>query len=91
MLFRSRRHGLGQRLALDPRQIARVGGLAEGIQHHAERALDKGILRAVWMTRDELAGNERLRSPLVLRCIEDHLTGQRFPLSLIHADVESMP
>jgi len=55
----------------------------------AQRALDDGIVRTLWMTPEEVrASAARHRSPLVLRCIEDHLAGQRFPLSLIHADVE---
>ncbi|HYD63396.1 MAG TPA: NUDIX hydrolase [Noviherbaspirillum sp.] len=50
-----------------------------------DRALDEGILRAVWMTRDELlACQEKHRSPLVLQCIDDYLAGQRAPLSLIY-------
>ena len=54
-----------------------------GRQH--DRALDEGILRAVWMTRDELlACQEKHRSPLVLQCIDDYLAGQRAPLSLIY-------
>jgi hypothetical protein len=58
----------------------------------AQRALDEGIVRTLWMTPEEVRSSAaRHRSPLVLRCIEDHLAGQRFPLSLIHADVESMP
>jgi hypothetical protein len=58
----------------------------------AQRPLDEGIVRTLWMTPEEVrASAARHRSPLVLRCIEDHLAGQRFPLSLIHADVESMP
>jgi hypothetical protein len=32
------------------------------------------------------ASADRHRSPLVLRCIEDHLAGQRFPLDVIHTD-----
>ncbi|MGI9150866.1 MAG: NUDIX hydrolase [Limnohabitans sp.] len=49
--------------------------------------LDKGIVRTLWMTPDEIRANQhRLRSPLVLRCMEDHLAGQRFPLSLIYTD-----
>lgn len=53
----------------------------------AGRALDAGILRACWMTRDELAAcSERHRSPLVLRCIDDYLAGRRFPLDLIRHD-----
>ena len=49
--------------------------------------LDHGIVRTLWMTPDEVrASADRHRSPLVLRCIEDHLAGQRFPLSVIHTD-----
>lgn len=58
--------------------------LAEAVTHHAGRALDTGILRAVWLSRDELAASDRLRSPLVLRCVDDALAGQRFPLALVH-------
>ena len=52
-----------------------------------ERALDTGILRTLWMTRDELAAcQDRHRSPLVLRCVDDYLSGQRAPLSLLYTD-----
>lgn len=51
------------------------------------RALDKGIVRTVWMTLDELrASREQHRSALVLACIEDYLAGRRYPLSLVTAD-----
>jgi hypothetical protein len=47
--------------------------------------LDDGILRTVWMSFQEImATQERHRSPLVLKCVEDYLAGQRFPLSVIH-------
>ncbi len=50
-----------------------------------DRALDYGILRTVWMTRDELLECEnKHRSPLVLRCIDDYLAGKRAPLSVIY-------
>ncbi len=53
----------------------------------ANRALDSGIVRTVWLTPDDIRASTDLpRSPLVLRCIEDHLAGQRHPLSLIHTD-----
>lgn len=46
--------------------------------------LDAGIERTVWMTLDELRGcGERHRSPMVLRCIEDHAAGVRHPLSVL--------
>ncbi|MEI8169432.1 MAG: NUDIX hydrolase [Rhodoferax sp.] len=51
------------------------------------RQLDTGIVRTLWMTPDEVrASAPRHRSPLVLRCMEDYLAGQRFPLDLIHTD-----
>ena len=49
------------------------------------RTLDEGIVRALWMSIEELrASAERHRSPLVLQCAEDWLAGQRHPLSLVH-------
>lgn len=52
-----------------------------------ERSLDTGIVRTLWMGPEEIRANaDRLRSPLVLRCIEDHRAGQRFPLDLVFTD-----
>ena len=49
--------------------------------------LDEGIVRTLWMTPDEVrASRERHRSPLVLRCVEDHLAVIRHPLGLITTD-----
>ena len=49
--------------------------------------MDHGIVRTLWMTPDEIrASAQRHRSPLVLRCIEDHLAGQRFPLETLYTD-----
>jgi 8-oxo-dGTP pyrophosphatase MutT (NUDIX family) len=51
------------------------------------RALDVGIVRTLWMTPEELrASAERHRSPLVLRCMEDYLSGVRHPLSVVYSD-----
>lgn len=56
-----------------------------GAQH--DQPLDDGIVRTLWMTRAELAAcPERHRSPLVLRCVDDYLAGQRAPLSLLYTD-----
>lgn len=53
----------------------------------AGRDLDTGIVRTLWLTPDEVrASRDRHRSPLLLRCIEDHLAGQRHPLALLHTD-----
>ena len=46
--------------------------------------LDHNILRTVWLTPEELhAEADRLRSPMVLRCLQDYLAGRRFPLVLL--------
>lgn len=57
---------------------------AEAVTHHADRALDEGILRAAWLTRDELADCGRLRSPLVLKCVEDAAAGIDYPMDIVH-------
>lgn len=62
----------------------RFAYLATPLRHHPGRPLDPGIARALWLTPDELRREAvRHRSPMVLRCVEDALAGQRHPLSLI--------
>ncbi len=54
---------------------------------HPERALDQGIVRSLWMTPDEIRSSAHLhRSPLLLQCMSDHLSGQRFGLESISTD-----
>ena len=56
-------------------------------RHYPERPLDAGIVRALWMTADEIRScAPRHRSPLLLRCVEDYLAGTRYPLSAIYTD-----
>ena len=41
-----------------------------GVEH--DRPLDEGILRTVWMSRDELIATQDMhRSPLVLQCVDE--------------------
>jgi 8-oxo-dGTP pyrophosphatase MutT (NUDIX family) len=62
----------------------RVAFVAEPRAERPGHRLDEGIERAVWMSRDEIAAcRERHRSPMVLRCVDDHLAGRRFPLDLL--------
>jgi 8-oxo-dGTP pyrophosphatase MutT (NUDIX family) len=49
-----------------------------------KRSLDKGIVAPHWLSRAELAdGSRQLRSPMVLRCIDDYLAGRRYPLDIL--------
>ncbi|WP_285961882.1 NUDIX hydrolase [Pseudomonas tohonis] len=62
----------------------RVCFAARPLHHRPEHELDTGIIGPRWLTRDELlAHREQWRSPLIIRCIDDYLAGERFPLSLI--------
>ena len=54
------------------------------LDHDAQRTLDVGIVRALWLDPDELrARSARHRSPPVLRCLEDYQAGKRYPLDLL--------
>lgn len=46
--------------------------------------LDEGIVAAHWLTLDQIRDlGDRLRSPMVLGCIEDYRNGRRYPLDVI--------
>jgi 8-oxo-dGTP pyrophosphatase MutT (NUDIX family) len=65
-------------------RFAYAGGCGDVLP---ERQLDTGIVRTLWMTPAEMrASAARHRSPLVLRCLEDHLAGRRHPLDAVLAD-----
>jgi len=50
--------------------------------HDPNQKLDTPIIKAQWYTLDQLR-DENLRSPMVLRCIDDYLDGHRHPLDLL--------
>ena len=54
----------------------------------ASRQLDREIVRAVWLTADEIRRLAPVhRSPLVMRCIDDFIAGLRWPVVVItHVD-----
>jgi 8-oxo-dGTP pyrophosphatase MutT (NUDIX family) len=59
--------------------------------HKPEQPLDNGIVTTHWLTRAQLMERERrLRSPLVLRCVNDYLSGARQSLESVAAvDLET--
>ena len=49
-----------------------------------DQPLDAGILRTVWMTPEEMhSTQEKQRSPLVMQCVDDFLSGKRHDLSIL--------
>ena len=66
------------------RQFVRFTFGAQAIRHDPGRRLDEGIVRALWLTREEIvAEGPRLRSPMVLASIDDWIAGHRLPLDAI--------
>jgi 8-oxo-dGTP pyrophosphatase MutT (NUDIX family) len=59
--------------------------------HQAKQPLDHGIVGTHWLSRTDLQERgERLRSPLVMRCIEDYLDGMRQPITSVgHLDLQT--
>jgi 8-oxo-dGTP pyrophosphatase MutT (NUDIX family) len=65
-------------------RFAFCGTVGDEIAGHT---LDTGIVRTLWMSPDEVrASSARHRSPLLLRCMEDYLRGQRYPLDTVFTD-----
>lgn len=62
-------------------RVCFAGELLEKVEGYA---IDKDIDAVHWYTLAELRSRRAmLRSPLVLRCVEDHAAGKRFPLEMI--------
>lgn len=66
--------------------VGTVGGAIE------DRMLDEGIVRALWMTIDEVRASVlRHRSAMVMRCVEDHSRGKPLAsLDTLFADASAL-
>jgi 8-oxo-dGTP pyrophosphatase MutT (NUDIX family) len=64
-------------------RVAFCGAVEPSADVHAA-SLDDGIVAVHWLSRAQLLrrGHE-LRSPMVLRCLDDYLAGQRYPLDCL--------
>ena len=68
------------------RQFVRFTFAAQPLRHDPQRVLDAGIVRALWLARDDVRdAGDRLRSPMVLASIDDWLAGRRLPLDAIRS------
>jgi 8-oxo-dGTP pyrophosphatase MutT (NUDIX family) len=68
----------------DGRSYLRFAFCGKADDHHAQQPLDAGIQRMLWLTNEQLlAQSARLRSPMVLRCLQDYLIGKRQPLGTV--------
>jgi len=73
---------------LKGKSFLRVAFCGHCTLHEPERSLDDGIIRTLWLSRQRLIEkSDRLRSPMVMRSIDDYLHGVRLPCDTI----QSMP
>jgi len=71
---------------LNGRSFLRFTFCGDVDDHRPQQPLDTGIVRTLWLSAAELqAQPARLRSPLVMRCIEDFLQGRRQSLDSVSA------
>ncbi|HUG03234.1 MAG TPA: NUDIX hydrolase [Steroidobacteraceae bacterium] len=75
------------------RTVLRVAFAGSVAERDDSVPLDRAIIRTLWLGRAELAARTaELRSPLVMRCIDDYLQGGRYPLALLnHVPVDELP
>jgi 8-oxo-dGTP pyrophosphatase MutT (NUDIX family) len=66
------------------RTVLRIAFAGRAAERPPGATLDRGILRTLWLDRQELAARAvEHRSPLVLTCVDDYLRGIRHPLELL--------
>lgn len=58
--------------------------IAKALQHLTNAPLDTGIIGPVWLTLEQVRERSaQLRSPMVVKVIEDYLAGRRYPLEVV--------
>lgn len=71
-----------------PDTFLRITFAGSCLYHEPERPLDGDIERVLWLPAEEIRRrSDRLRSPMVMRAIDDYLAGVSWPLSLL-AEIE---
>ena len=59
--------------------------------HNPSQVLDSGIIAAHWLSEAEIdQRSEKLRSPLVWRCIQEYRQGRRYPLSILQTFLDPL-
>lgn len=78
--------GVWQWKASNGRQFLRFTFAVNLLEELVDHPLDEGIIRSLWMTREEIAADQkRLRSPIIQASLDRYEAGQTWPLSLIES------
>ncbi len=68
---------------LSGERFLRVAFCGSCHDHNPRQALDTGIIRTLWLDRAALKARQAsLRSPMVLRAIDDYRSGVRYPVNM---------
>ena len=60
---------------------------AKALRERTDLECDKGILRAVWLSYDEIVAlKDKMRSELVIKTIDQYREGHRYPLEFIYGE-----
>lgn len=63
----------------------RICYAAEPVREIPDAELDKDIIRAIWMTEEEIrAAGDKLRSPMVLKSLDDFKHRPHIPLDFVY-------
>lgn len=58
--------------------------IGESTHYDSTLKLDDGISGIAWLSINELINSNQARSPLVIKCAQDYLSGRSYPLDLIY-------
>ena len=76
--------GIHQWTSPGDRTFLRVSFAGRALEHDPSRVPDAGIRAVLWLTRMEiLRRGAALRSPMVMKCLDDYLAGKHYPLDLL--------
>ncbi len=76
--------GLYRHIAKNGITYLRHSFLAKPLRHHPEMELDTGIIRALWMSYEDIIKQENLRGPLVKRLLDDYRAGKIYTLEMLY-------
>lgn len=62
----------------------RMAFLCEALEQDRHAVLDSDIIEALWLSEAELrARHSEMRSPMVIKTLDDYCAGKRYPLEII--------
>lgn len=67
------------------RTYIRFAFCGKAVNHDPDQQLDDGIVRALWLTPDEIIEQKnRWRTAMVGQVFDDYLSGRRYPIDLLN-------